>query len=207
MAKSILQKHYLRILTHWPTDLLRPEVSFQTAMRRRIDARLAPTTTTTTTTPPEANIVSNGAQVSIPTAVAFDEKGELEQVNVLYSFLEDRYAKRVCTRCLLHSLIFVGYCGYYHYYYYVRVCAPVYTHIYIYIHIHIPRGGEGGKDSGQTNEPIWLTTSPIHPGGRKIAVSAVGEDDPAGLEAGLLRRLAQGAGRGAAAVLVPERGE
>lgn len=26
----------------------------------------------------------------------FDEKGELEQVNVLYSFLEDRYMKRVC---------------------------------------------------------------------------------------------------------------
>lgn len=79
-------------------------------MRRRIDARLAPTTTTIA--PPEANIVSNGAQVSIPTAVAFDEKGELEQVNVLYSFLEDRYAKRVCARFLSPSyipFIFVGY--------------------------------------------------------------------------------------------------
>lgn len=32
----------------------------------------------------------------MPTPVAFDEKGELEQVNVLYSFLEDRYMKTVC---------------------------------------------------------------------------------------------------------------
>lgn len=31
----------------------------------------------------------------MPTKVAFDETGELEQVNVLYSFLEDRYHKKV----------------------------------------------------------------------------------------------------------------
>ena len=29
--------------------------------------------------------------------MAFDEEGELEQVNVLYSFLEDRYMKTVCV--------------------------------------------------------------------------------------------------------------
>ena len=36
--------------------------------------------------------------VNTPDKVASfdDEKGELEQVNVLFSFLEDRYMKRVC---------------------------------------------------------------------------------------------------------------
>lgn len=31
----------------------------------------------------------------LPPALKFDEKAELEQVNVLYSFLENRYAKKV----------------------------------------------------------------------------------------------------------------
>ena len=59
-------------------------------MRRRIDARLKPP-------PPEANtVVAKGAQAGAPTTpAAFDERGELEQVNVLYSFVEDRYMKRV----------------------------------------------------------------------------------------------------------------
>lgn len=44
-------------------------------------------------------MVANQAQATIPTPVKFDEKAELEQVNVLYSFLENRYTKKV----LLHS--------------------------------------------------------------------------------------------------------
>ncbi|KAM0798659.1 hypothetical protein BDR22DRAFT_891059 [Usnea florida] len=88
MAKSIVYKHYQRIIAQWPVDLLRPEVSFQKIIQHRIDTRLQPSTTA-----PEDNIVSNQAQVSVPTKVAFDEKGELEQVNVLYSFLENRYTK------------------------------------------------------------------------------------------------------------------
>ncbi|KAF6235605.1 hypothetical protein HO173_006288 [Letharia columbiana] len=88
MAKSIVYKHYQRLLTQWPVDLLRPEVSFQKAIQRRIDTRLKPSTTA-----PEDNVVFNQAQATVPTKVAFDEKGELEQVNVLYSFLENRYTK------------------------------------------------------------------------------------------------------------------
>ena len=44
---------------------------------------------------PQDNVVSNEAQASVPTPVAFDERRELEQVNVLYSFLENRYTKKV----------------------------------------------------------------------------------------------------------------
>ena len=33
--------------------------------------------------------------MTVPTPKPFDEKGELEQVNVLYSFLENRFAKKV----------------------------------------------------------------------------------------------------------------
>lgn len=87
---QILYKHYQRILNQWPVDLLRPEVSFQKTLQKRMDNRLKPSTT-----PPEHNVVSNEAQATVPTAVPFDEKGELEQVNVLYSFLENRYTKKV----------------------------------------------------------------------------------------------------------------
>ncbi|KAK4695366.1 cytochrome b pre-mRNA-processing protein 6, partial [Lecanoromycetidae sp. Uapishka_2] len=89
MAKAIVQKHYLRIMNNWPADLLRPEVSFQKTIQKRIDTRLK-----ASTTPTQDNVVSNQALASVPTAVPFDEKGELEQVNVLYSFLENRYTKK-----------------------------------------------------------------------------------------------------------------
>ena len=96
IALQIVYKHYQRLLTQWPVDLLRPEVSFQKAIQRRIDTRLKPPTTA-----PEDNVVFNQAQATVPTKVAFDEKGELEQVNVLYSFLENRYTKTVRICCIL----------------------------------------------------------------------------------------------------------
>lgn len=85
-----MYKHYQRILSQWPVDLLRPEVSFQKTIQRRIDTQLRPTTTAL-----QDNVISNQAQASVPTPKAFDEQGELEQVNVLYSFLENRYTKKV----------------------------------------------------------------------------------------------------------------
>lgn len=59
-------------------------------MRRRIDKRFKPSSVQ-----PEDLVASNDAQAAIPTSAKFDEKAELEQVNVLYSFLENRYAKKV----------------------------------------------------------------------------------------------------------------
>lgn len=89
--------HYQRIQTQWPHDLLRPSVSFQSALTRRIDTRLEPSRSPPATDPGE-NVVANGALATIPPKkeASWDEGGELEQVNVLYSFLEDRYMKRVC---------------------------------------------------------------------------------------------------------------
>ena len=85
-------KHYQRILTSWPVDKLRPEVSFQKALQRRIDTRLKETDSARSL---QNNIVANEAQVTVPTPKPFDEKGELEQVNALYSLLENRYTKKV----------------------------------------------------------------------------------------------------------------
>lgn len=64
-------------------------------MQRRIDTRLKPSAT-----PPQDNVVSNQAQATVPTKIAFDESGELEQASVLYSFLEDRYKKKVGVCCI-----------------------------------------------------------------------------------------------------------
>ncbi|KAH8819636.1 hypothetical protein F5884DRAFT_761274 [Xylogone sp. PMI_703] len=64
MSKSVAYKHYDRILAKWPKDLLRPEVQFQNAMRRRLDRQLQS---------------------------GINEKTELENVNTLYSLLGNRY--------------------------------------------------------------------------------------------------------------------
>ena len=87
---QIITKHYQRILASWPIDRLRPEVSFQRAIQWRIDTRLGASSAT-----PQDSITSNDAQVTVASAKAFDEKGELEQVNALYSFIENRYTKKV----------------------------------------------------------------------------------------------------------------
>lgn len=46
-------------------------------------------------------MIANGAQVTVPTAVELDEKAELDQVNVLYSFLENRYGNKVGSQDIL----------------------------------------------------------------------------------------------------------
>lgn len=71
----------MRALERWPKDLLRPEASFQDAMRRRLDRRIKPVKDSPGRTPLEIN-----------------EKAELEQVNALYSLLEDRYKQKVKKR-------------------------------------------------------------------------------------------------------------
>ncbi len=87
---QVVSKHYQRVLTQWPVDALRPDVSFQKAMRMRIDRRLE-----TANTKSENHVVANGAQATIPMTPRFDEQAELAQVNVLYSFLENRYSQKV----------------------------------------------------------------------------------------------------------------
>ncbi|MCJ1298519.1 hypothetical protein MMC08_001309 [Hypocenomyce scalaris] len=89
MSKSVAFKHYQRALAQWPVDLLRPEVSFQKAMRQRIERRFIPSTTNS-----QDNVVANDALASVPAASGMDDKAELEQVNVLYSFVENRYTKK-----------------------------------------------------------------------------------------------------------------
>lgn len=90
MNLQVVSKHYQRVLAQWPVDVLRPHASFQEAMRRRIARRLDPPPVK-----PEENVIANEAQVMIPPSPKVDEKLELEQVNVLYSFLDNRYTKKV----------------------------------------------------------------------------------------------------------------
>ena len=87
---QIIYKHYQRALSQWPVDVLRPQVSFQTIMRQRIEKHFNPPKIA-----PQGNVVANETLATVPTPVKFDEKTELEQVNVLYSFLENRYMKKV----------------------------------------------------------------------------------------------------------------
>ena len=79
-------KHYLRVISRWPKDALRPEVQFQDAILRRINRRFLPNAS------PEA---SKEASASSSSSIPVNEQAELDQVNVLYSLLENRYSKKV----------------------------------------------------------------------------------------------------------------
>jgi len=68
---KIAYKHYIRALTRWPVDLLRPNTQFKDVFRKTIDNKF------------------------VPGAAPVNESLELEQVNALYSLLEDRYKKKV----------------------------------------------------------------------------------------------------------------
>ncbi|PMD14048.1 hypothetical protein NA56DRAFT_636842 [Hyaloscypha hepaticicola] len=81
MSKSIAYKHYLRALSHWPKDSLRPECQFQDVIRRRVDRRFLPASSSN---------APNAAQATANSAI--DEKAELVQVNAIYSLLENRYS-------------------------------------------------------------------------------------------------------------------
>ncbi|THW45624.1 hypothetical protein D6D22_03457 [Aureobasidium pullulans] len=69
-------KHYARILSQWPVDRLRPEISFQSVLKRRLEAA------------PVAQVnQANTAQTQAPKA-----RNELREINALYSLLENRYS-------------------------------------------------------------------------------------------------------------------
>ncbi|TVY49215.1 hypothetical protein LOCC1_G000671 [Lachnellula occidentalis] len=72
MSSSVAYKHYIRALSRWPKDALRPDCQFQDVIRRRVDKRFLPV---------------EGQKPA-------DEKAELEEVNALYSLLGNRYAQK-----------------------------------------------------------------------------------------------------------------
>lgn len=83
LPPKTVYKHYLRALSRWPKDALRPECQFQDVIRKRVDRRLLPSSPSTSTKPP--------SKLS-----SAEEKAEWEQVNALYSLLENRYSRKVC---------------------------------------------------------------------------------------------------------------
>ncbi|KAI9654892.1 MAG: hypothetical protein M1831_005261 [Alyxoria varia] len=84
MSKT-LQQHWLRIIRRWPADNLRA-ITFQSFMQRRLADRFLKLSDA-----PQNNVQANEAQASLPSKP--DEKVESEQVNALYSLLENRYSR------------------------------------------------------------------------------------------------------------------
>ncbi|KAG2166266.1 hypothetical protein D6C84_03874 [Aureobasidium pullulans] len=76
MSRAQASKHYARILSQWPVDRLRPEISFQSVLKKRLEAA------------PVAQVnQANTAQTQAPKA-----RNELREINALYSLLENRYS-------------------------------------------------------------------------------------------------------------------
>lgn len=81
-------KHYTRILSLWPKDLLRPNASFARTIERRatpygVKPVSPPLQDSETTVPPPP-----------PAPVKSSPPAELPQINALYSLLENRYSKK-----------------------------------------------------------------------------------------------------------------
>ncbi len=86
-----LALHYTRILRLWPQDALRG-ITFHDATRRRLTARIL-----LPALPPQTSVITNEttATGTGTTPKPLDEKDEMEQVNALYSLLENRYSDTV----------------------------------------------------------------------------------------------------------------
>ncbi|KAL1303914.1 hypothetical protein AAFC00_000368 [Neodothiora populina] len=81
MSRAQISKHYTRLFNRWPVDRLRPGISFQKVLKKRIAAG------------PEPDInESNTAQVEVVNPSRSTPTAELREVNALYSLLENRYA-------------------------------------------------------------------------------------------------------------------
>ncbi len=99
-------KHYLRAISLWPKDPLRPEVQFRDALRRRAERRFLPAPPSSASSPSKNSQPSSSVAKSTPTVI-LDEAAELEQVNALYGLLEGRYESKVCAlRTLPHFAFF-----------------------------------------------------------------------------------------------------
>jgi len=100
MSKSVLQKHYLRAISRWPTDPLRPETQFSEAIRRRIDKTFSPASSSALNGGFTNEAVGKAGQLDavditgMKNIVALNAGREAEQVNALYSLLEGRYGRK-----------------------------------------------------------------------------------------------------------------
>lgn len=90
-TSQTLQKHYLRIQRLWPSDALR-NVTFAALISKRLETRFLDPAAH-----PEKSISStatNTAQVH-PVPPTVDAEHEREELNAMYSLLENRYSKQV----------------------------------------------------------------------------------------------------------------
>ncbi|KAG9991639.1 hypothetical protein KCU98_g36, partial [Aureobasidium melanogenum] len=89
MSRAQASKHYARILSQWPVDRLRPEIPFQSVLKKRLEA--APVATIN-----EANT----ARTQPP-----KPRNEAREINALYSLLENRYSSAVGPTLIRHTTI------------------------------------------------------------------------------------------------------
>ncbi|TKX24473.1 hypothetical protein C1H76_3080 [Elsinoe australis] len=81
MNRAVVAKHYARLASRWPQDVLRPETRFQKVLMARTESAPSPN--------PEI-------QGFLEKVLGPDQKpraAELKEANALYSLLENRYSK------------------------------------------------------------------------------------------------------------------
>ncbi|KAF4556133.1 Hypothetical protein D9617_1g080080 [Elsinoe fawcettii] len=81
MSRAIAAKHYARLASAWPKDVLRPETQFQKILTSRIE------------TAPSSNPETEGFLEKVLGSGRNARSAELKEVNALYSLLENRYSK------------------------------------------------------------------------------------------------------------------
>ncbi|CAG8972852.1 hypothetical protein HYALB_00001271 [Hymenoscyphus albidus] len=80
MSRAAIYKHYMRALSQWPKDALRPECRFEDVMQKRIEQKF---------NPPKA---LEGAKPAATTPK--NEEAEMNQVHALFSLIGNQYTRK-----------------------------------------------------------------------------------------------------------------
>ncbi|GAM83149.1 hypothetical protein ANO11243_011350 [Dothideomycetidae sp. 11243] len=92
MSRTVVSRHYARIASQWPKDILRPEVQFQTLLNARINSA------------PAIEAEREDLLSKVLGTSRQPRSSELQEVNALQSLLEDRYSKAVSQIVCLSAL-------------------------------------------------------------------------------------------------------
>ena len=83
MVQALLRQ-YQRTLAQWPSDVLRPDISFRKVIQASAEKRLS-----------GVNLPAAGQTAVKESDSGIDATVELDQVNALCSLLDDRYSRKV----------------------------------------------------------------------------------------------------------------
>lgn len=95
MAQSLLQRQYLALISRWPADPLRPNISFADTLSYRVSSYFGQTSPADTSIPTQNQpSINEKAGQTLPMR-KFDERKVEREMNAVAALLEDRFKNQV----------------------------------------------------------------------------------------------------------------